>query len=391
MESLKICMLDPLFLPYPGGAEKVVYEFGKRLAKKGHEIKVLTSRLPKTSPRENIDGIEVIRTPTLYFEKLPFSFLPPPFSFMPKLNLDILSQDADIFHMHNRFWYYLGTLATIKLLKRKKLMLTLHNARASGIDWATDTGGTLYDVIWATRIMENCDAMTAVSDWTKRITVPERLWGKTEVILNGVDTDRFKPMPKKKSQFVRDKFGIGNQELLVTNARMVKQKGYEYLLESFAKLKRDPKHKDAKLIAIGRGPLKEKILAHAKSLGISDSFFPTTGIPEAELPHYYNTADAFLLSSVWEPCAVVLFEAVATGCPIIASDAGGTPEVIEDGKSGLTVPSRDSDAMCEKTKQVLENKKLASSLSKGARARAASSLTWDVAAEKFEKVYKSLF
>ncbi|MFH0818006.1 MAG: glycosyltransferase family 4 protein [Candidatus Micrarchaeota archaeon] len=391
METLKICMLDPLFIPYPGGAEKVVYEFGKRLAKKGHDITVLTSRLPKTSPTEEMDGIHVIRTSSIYFEKLPFSFLPPPFTFMPLLNIDILKQEADIFHIHNRFWYYPGTLLTLKLLKRKKLMLTLHNARATGIDFATDASGTLYDILWANRIMENCDKITAVSGWTKRITVPERLWQKSEVILNGVDTDRFKPMPKKDSQFVREKFGIGNEELLLTNARMVKQKGYEYLLDAFAKLKSDQKHKDAKLIAIGRGPLKERILSKAKELGVSDSFFPATGIPEAELPHYYNTADVFLLSSVWEPCAVVLFEAVATGCPIVASDAGGTPEVIENQKSGILVSARDSNALCEKAKEVLENKKLASSLSKGARERAVKSLTWDVTSEKFEKVYKSMF
>ncbi len=391
METLRVCMLDPLFIPYPGGAEKVVYEIGKRLAKKGHEITVLTSRLPKTAPTEEMDGIHVIRSPSLYFEKLPFSFLPPPFTLAPKLNFDILSQDADIFHMHNRFWYYPGTLFTLKILKRKKLMLTLHNARATGIDWATDTGGTIYDVLWATRIMENCDRMTAVSDWTKRITVPERLWPKVDVVLNGVDTDRFKPRPKKESEFVRKKFGIGSEELLVTNARMVKQKGYGYLLESFARLKRDPKHKDAKMIAIGRGPLKEWIIGKANELGISDSFFPTTGIPEAELPHYYNAADVFLLSSIWEPCAVVLFEAVASGCPIVAFGAGGTPEVIEHGKSGVIVPSRDSAALAQKTKEVLEDKKLASTLAKGARDRAASSLTWDVASDKFEKAYKSLF
>jgi glycosyltransferase involved in cell wall biosynthesis len=291
--------------------------------------------------------------------------------------------------MHNRFWYYLGTLFTIKLLKRKNLVLTLHNARASGIDWTTDASGTLYDVLWANRIMENCNRITAVSDWTRRTTVPQRLWPRSVVIHNGVDTSRFKPRPKKDSQFVREKFGIGSEELLITNARMVKQKGYEYLLDMFAKLKADKSHKDAKMLVIGKGPLKGWIQARAKELGVSGSFFITTGIPEAELPAYYNSADAFMLSSVWEPCAVVLFEALASGCPIIASDAGGTPEIVNN-DCARVVPSRDSEQLYLKTKEVLEDSKLRARLSQAARKRAEAEFTWDVTAEKFEKVYKSL-
>ncbi|MFH1447756.1 MAG: glycosyltransferase family 4 protein [Candidatus Micrarchaeota archaeon] len=388
MESLNICMLDPLFLPYPGGAEKVVYEVSKRLAKKGHRVTVLTSRLPDTHPTENMDGIEIVRSPAIYMEKLPFSFLPPPFTLAPLLNRDIMRQEADIFHMHNRFWYYLGTLLTIKL-RRKKLMLTLHNARPVGIDWATDTSGKVYDTIWANRIMENCDRITAVSDWTKRITVPHKLWSRTEVIHNAVDTGRFKPRPRKTAQFVRDKFGIGDDELLLTNARMVKQKGYEYLLDAFAQLKSDKAHKDAKMIVIGKGPLKDWISRRARELDIHDSLFLTTGIPEEELPLYYNAADVFLLSSIWEPCAIVLFEALASGAPIVAFGAGGTPEIINN-ESGRVVEPRDSHSLCLKTKEVLEDKKLRTKLSKAARNRATTEFTWDVSAAKFENVYKRL-
>lgn len=382
-------MLDPLFIPYPGGAEKVVYEIGKRLAKRGHEITVLTSRIPKTAEKEEMEGMHVIRTPSLYFEKLPFSFLPPPFTLSPLLNRDILKQDSDIFHMHNRFWYYLGTLMTLKLLKRKKLMLTLHNARASGIDWTTDTSAGLYDDIWAKRIMENCDRLTAVSDWTKRITIPEKLWPRTTVIHNGVDIERFMPRNRKECQVVREKFGIGESELLLTNARMVKQKGYEYLVEAFAKLKADKNHRDAKLLIIGKGPLKGQIEEQARKLGVSDSMFITTGIPEAELPLYYNAADVFVLSSIWEPCAVVLFEALSSGTPVVAFGAGGTPEIVRDECGGCVNP-RDCSGLAIGVKEVLEDKKLRDRLSKAARERAEREFTWDVAAKKFENVYKSV-
>jgi glycogen synthase len=383
-------MLDPLFIPYPGGAEKVVFEVGKRLAKKGHEVTVLTSKIPNTASREEMEGMHIIRTPSLYFEKLPFSFLPPPFTLSPALNYDILKQDADIFHMHNRFWYYLGTLANLKLIKRKKLMLTLHNARAIGIDQQTDVSAGFYDDIWAKRIMENCDKMTAVSDWTKRVTVPEKLWPKCEVILNGIDTTKFYPREKKLSQHIRDKFNIGDDELILTNARIIKQKGYEYLISAFSELVHDKEHRKAKLLIIGKGPLKEWVLEKAKALGVGDSVIITTGIPEQELPLYYNAADIFALASIWEPCAVVLFEALASGTPVVAFGAGGIPEIVDE-ECGRVVPPRDSHALYLKMKELLEDKKLRDKLSIRARKKAEANFTWDIAAEKFEKVYKSLF
>lgn len=380
---MEICMLDPLFYPYFGGTEKVVYEFGKRLAKK-HGISILTSQIPGTSPYEEIEGMKVYRTPSIYLKNLP-SFMPPPYTISPLLIRDLFKRaDVDIFHIHCRYFYYLGTLLSIKYLLRKKLTLTLHNAHPEGISFMTDSSAALYDAVWGNRIMENCDRIVAVSRYTKDVTVPSYLKHNVEVVYNGVDEKHFKP---RERSLIREKFAVGGAPLLLTNGRLVTQKGMYYLIEAFYSLKKD--FKDAKLIIIGKGPLKDELASQCFRLGVQDSVHFVTGIPEDELPLYYNAATLFVLPTLWEPSAVVLYEALASGKAIVATRVGGNPEIVNS-KCGLLVPPRNPEELYNAMKLLLDDEKLRKKMEKSSRERAVENFTWDIAAKRYESVYKDI-
>ncbi|MFH1284982.1 MAG: glycosyltransferase family 4 protein [Candidatus Micrarchaeota archaeon] len=384
---MKICMLDPLFYPYFGGAEKNVYEVSKRLAKKGHEIVVLTSQLPNTKREEELDGIKIKRSASVYLEKLP-SFMPPPFTVAPFFVNDLRKEEADVFHIHNRFWYYAGALLALKL-KKAKTALTLHNAKPEGISFMTDKSAALYDGVWGHRIMENMNGIIAVSEYTKRVTVPPQAQEKTVVIHNGVDVERF--TPKKSGESVRAKLGVKDEFVVMTNARLVEQKGLKYLIDAFAAFRKEKGFEHAKLLFVGKGPLKEKLIVHCESLGIKnekDVFF-RSGIPEEELPLYYRAADVFVLPSLWEPCAVVLFEALASGLPIITTAVGGTPEIMTR-ESGMLVNAHSAEEIFDELKRFAFNAELRAQFGKGARERAVNAFTWEITAEKVEKFYESL-
>ncbi|MCX6775863.1 MAG: glycosyltransferase family 4 protein [Candidatus Micrarchaeota archaeon] len=380
---MEICMLDPLFSPYFGGTEKVVYEFGKRLAKK-YGISILTSQIPGTSPYEEIEGMKVYRTPSIYLKNLP-SFMPPPYTISPLLIRDLFERsDADIFHIHCRYFYYLGTLLSIKYFLRKKLLLTLHNAHPEGISLMTDSSAALYDTVWGNRIMENCDRIVAVSRYTKEVTVPSYLKHNAEVVYNGVDEKHFKP---RKRSPIREKFVVGDAPVLLTNGRLVTQKGMYYLIEAFYSLKKD--FKDAKLIIIGKGPLKDELGSQCFRLGLQGSVHFVTGIPEDELPLYYNAATLFVLPTLWEPSAVVLYEALASGKAIVATRVGGNPEIVNN-KCGLLVPPRNSCELYNSMKLLLEDEKLRKKMEKSSRERAVENFTWDIAAKRYEGIYKDV-
>ena len=380
----KLCMLDPLFYPYQGGTEKHVLEVSKRLVKDyQQDITVLTSSLPGTLAHAEMDGIKIIRTPSLYLDLLP-PFLPPPYTISPFHALEVMGQDAQIFHIHNRYWYHAATLGAIKL-RKKKLVLTLHNAKPEGISFATDKLGAIYDLFWGQWIMEMSDRIIAVSEWTKRKTVPKRLQDRCTVIHNGIDVERFSP--KVDGSVIRKKLGIGKAPLLLSNGRLVTQKGFYYLIEAFAKLKKDLPL--AKLVIIGKGPLQHALDSQIKQLGLSGSVNFVTGIPETEMPLYYAAADLFILPTLWEPCAVALLEAMASGKPIVTTNAGGNPELVTNGCGVLTSP-RDGQALYEAAVKLLFDKNRLEKMGDASRKRAVNYFTWDITARKTDAVYKNI-
>lgn len=380
-------MLDPLFYPYFGGTEKVVYEVGKRLVRKGYDVEVLTSLIPKAGgvKYEEVEGMKIYRTPCIYLESLP-SFMPPPFTICPLFPLEVLKRSkADIFHAHNRFWYYPPTLLLIKFVMRKRLMLTIHNARPKGISPMTDFAGGLYDDTLGRIFFELCDWINCVSKSARDSTIPPHLHHKTSVVYNGVDTRRFDP--RKGGGDVREKFGIGDEPLILSNGRLVTQKGFEYLIKAFAKLKR--KFGDAKMLIIGRGPLKKNLLSLARSLNVAGSLSITTGIPEDELPHYYNASDVFVLPSLYEPSAVVLYEALSSGKPIVATSVGGNPEIVSR-ECGFIVPPADSEALRKRMEILISDEKLRKRMGRAARRRARKYFDWDIIAERWDDVYRKV-
>jgi glycosyltransferase involved in cell wall biosynthesis len=330
--------------------------------------------------------IEVKRVfPSLYLEKMP-AVVPPPYTIVPFFNFNLLGQEADLFHVHNRFWYFYGTMATIKLLKQKKLALTLHNALPKGVSFSVDNGALAYDLLVGRRWMELSDMIIAVSEYTRNVTVPKWMHEKVHVVHNGVDVKKFHP--RKSGKFVRKKLGIDEDAFVVVeNARMVEQKGYRYLLDAFAMLKRE--HHDAELLIIGKGPLKGALEAQCAKLGIAKQVHMVTGIPEAELPFYYRAGDIFAHSAVWEPCAVVIPEALASGLPIVAANIGGNPEQISP-KTGILCEPYNANALFEAMDQLYEDPAERKRFGANARTRAERNFAWEIVADKWDLAYKSI-
>ncbi|MEW6295862.1 MAG: glycosyltransferase family 4 protein [Candidatus Diapherotrites archaeon] len=389
MDSFRVCMLDPLFYPYMGGTEKVVFHVGKRLAARGHEIQVLTSRIPNTKKEELIEGIKVKRISSLYLAKLPYP-LPPPYTFTPTTSLAVLKAEADIFHLHNRFWYYFFTLAALKA-KKKELALTLHNARPKGISKATDFFGGIYDDVWGKQVMRSCDGISAVSLNTRDITVPRDCLARTTVIYNGIEEKVFRPFSKTEKERavaeIRGKHSIDSDIIILANARLVKQKGLNYLIDAACKLKADGR--SFSIIIIGHGNLLNELKAQAKSLGVEkEIIFAGAGKFDEELLQYYNAADLFVMPSIWEPLGIAFVEAMACALPCVITDAGGMKEIAATETS--IVPAADSRKLASALSEFIEDKKARISAGLKAREHVLKNLTWDKIALNYESFYKCI-
>lgn len=382
---MDICVLNPFFHPYSGGTEKVLLEVYKRLAKK-HNVTVLSASLDprgKTT-KEEVAGIQVVRLKSDYIS---IPGLPLPFVNMHDLNRRVEEVDADIYHINNRYECFPGTVKRIKEVGGK-VVLTIHNALPKGIDALTDGGGLLYDVLAGRRVMHMSDIITGVSKNALTTTLTADDLKKSYVIFNGVDYRIFKPRARsdKMVNSVRKGLGIKGRELVMTNGRLIPQKGHVYLMEAVASLVNQGE--DIGMFIIGRGYLRERLFELAEDLGIHDRFTIVSNIPEVKLPYYYNAASIFTLPSLYEPASIALLESLTTALPTVASRVGGIPEMMKN--TGCYSQPRSSAALKNSIEYILRNRKRSGSLARKGRKLMIKEHDWDRISKQYETLFESL-
>ena len=179
---------------------------------------------------------------------------------------------------------------------------------------------------------------------------------RVRTILNGVDSDFFRPA---------DAPPPGGPAVLSV-ARMVRDKDQATLIAAFARVVQE--HPRARLMLVGEGPLKEGLRALAEKTLPPGSFsFPPTG---TDIRAHYREARVVALSSVHESLPNVILEAMACGLPVVATQVGGTDELIGQGQTGFLVRPWDPEAMARALCRILENPALGTELGRAGRKRA---------------------
>jgi len=164
-------------------------------------------------------------------------------------------------------------------------------------------------------------------------------------------------------------------------------KGVEYLIRAIPKvLKRFP---ETRFVLVGDGPDREKIARWIAAYGLSQSVELAGYVFHDRLPAYYQQADLFVMPSLNEAQGLVALEAMACGLPVVASQVGGIPEMIQDGHNGLLVPPKDSDALAGAIIRVLDDRTLRGSLSQNAL-QAARKFSWEKNINKFVALFSDV-
>lgn len=372
-------MLNPFFYPYRGGTENHLQEVTKRLAKK-HEITILTSQLDGTPETEDIGGVHVVRTPSKILNSLPGP-IPPPMPIMPfhGQKLYSLAKENELVHMHNRFIYGLSATSTITRAG-KPLCITLHNATPKGVDFATDFTGQLYDNTIGRVVFSRCAGALAVSRHTMEHTMSPSFQGVRGIAYNGVNFKIFRP--QRRVSEGKKKFGLKKRTVL-TVARLVKQKGLEYLIRAM-------KGMDAKLFILGRGPQMPFLLSEIAKNNVDATIF-TEKLSDSDLALLYASCDVFALPSLLEPFGMVVAEAMACEKPVVASRVGGIPEIVEHKKSGLLVEPADPNSLRKALSAVFADPKAARRMALEGRKRSVANFTWDNTAKAYEKFYSNFY
>ena len=150
------------------------------------------------------------------------------------------------------------------------------------------------------------------------------------------------------------------ERIIGTIANFYPTKGLEYLIEAFYLLNTKYLILDTVLLIIGDGELRPELEKMIREKGLGKKVFLLGQIPDAY--RFLPAFDVFVLPSVKEGFPWVLIEAMSAKLPVIATDVGAVPEIINDHKNGLLVKPKDPAGLADKIKEVLENDRLKNEL-----------------------------
>ncbi len=328
---------------YPtfGGSGVVATELGIALAHRGIDVHFISYSLPSRLNliHERIRFHEVTMMNYPLFDNFP----PYTLALATKMAEVASYEGLDLLHVHYAIPHAISAFLARQMVPDHPLRIvtTLHGTDITLV--GRDPG-----YLPITRFgIETSDGVTAVSEWLKRETMSSLdVAHEIEVIENFVDPARF----RKGDSFVCHGFALPGEKLLghVSNFRPVKR--VTDVLEVFLRVSR---RLPARLVMIGDGPERSRAEAFCRDHRISDRVLFLGNVPNLE--EILGSFDLFLLPSETESFGMAALEALASEVPVIASAAGGLPEVVDDGVDGFLLPVGDVAAMAERALELLSD------------------------------------
>ena len=187
----------------------------------------------------------------------------------------------------------------------------------------------------------------------------------------------------------RARLGLSARDFVILGlGRLVPVKGFDLLVEALARM--TPTARDARVVIVGDGPERGRLLARAAELGVADRLVLAGAVVTPEtLAKYFAAADVFAAPARNEGMGRALVEAMALGLPVVGSAVGGIPSVIGDGVAGRVIAREDVAGLAEALLDLASDPRLRSKLAEAARRRAHDFST-DVADARLLSLYSGL-
>ncbi|NIM90463.1 MAG: glycosyltransferase [Candidatus Aminicenantes bacterium] len=290
----------------------------------------------------------------------------------------------DIVHTHTSKAGLLGRLAA-KLAGVPIIVHTPHGHVFFGYFKPAKTKIFIFLEKLASRITDKIVALTdrEKDDYRLFKTTPEE---KAVVINSGVDLNRFKELSFTEKQSFKKELGLPENALIVgTVGRLAPVKGQEFLIEAVKNI--IPKYPSALFMFAGDGHLRQNLERKALEMGIKENVVFLGWRDDVD--KIISIYDIFVLPSLNEGMGRVLVEAMALGKPIVASHAGGIPDLIRHGKNGFLVPPRNPEQLAKYIQILIEDKEKRERMGQAGK-KIALNFSKEVMIEKIASLYDEL-
>ena len=381
----KLIVFSPYYPPHLGGVENYADELNKYLSLQGIDIIVFTPRLPQESPEfeTKYENVKIVRFPA--FEIIPNYPMPKFWSLKYwTMRKNIFSQNFNFVISHTRF--FCTSLQALCFAKRKKIKW-LHIEHGSSFvrhhNKLVYFYSRLYDFSLGRIILSKSDRVVAVSQAALSFVVKLAPKARCQLIYRGFDHKIIDAV--KSNQTLKEK----NKDsfLVIYIGRLISGKGVADLIRAMGILK----NRKVKCLIIGDGPEKMSLESLAAELGIEENVIFLGYKEHRETLALLKSADVFVNPSYTEGLPTTVIEAALCKIPIIATNVGGTSEIISDQKNGFLIRPKDPQIMAEKINYLLNHAEIRKQLGEKACKSVKVKFSWDNSIAEFTKIFNELY
>ena len=374
---MKICMVSIDFLPAIGGIAGHIANLSRALTALGHEVVVVR---PRRATRSGLSIVEYDGITTIDVDFLPSknrvreTYVRTVATLAGIRLAESHMGGIDVLHQHD---FMASTLAC--RLTHHPFVFTNHSSHF--LEMAKSRLGRLQ-----ARYRQRGMSRT-IAPSPELATRSQEIWGRSAAVTyipNGVDVEEFRPRPKNPgSEYVR----------VLCPRRMDPKNGVIYLVQAFLQLReRFPDLKIELLLTGGALGTEHEAYDVAVRRVVAESRFGSEviflgNVPSVDMPKIFQASDIVVIPSLVEAVSLSALEAMATGLPVIASNVGGLPEIVLDGRTGVLVPPRDVMRLEAAIRQLATSKDERSALGSKARELVADRYTWERIAQETLSVY----
>lgn len=334
---MKICMMTNTYLPHIGGVARSVSTFAEEYQRLGHEVLIVAPRFDGKPPPARLERI-VVRVPSLRnFNGSDFSVSLP---LAAALSERLDQFQADIMHAHHPF--LLGDTALRVAMNKNIPILFTHHTRYEDYAHYIPFSEAMREVAieLPTHFANLCDGVIAPSESLARIIRGRGVTTPICVIPTGIDVQAF---ASADGRSFRQRMKIPAGALVIGHVgRLAPEKNLGFLGEAVARFLH--KNRAALFLVVGDGPGRDSLRATLERHGVADRLLLAGKRTGRVLREAYRAMDVFAFASKSETQGMVVAEAMAAGCPVVALDASGVREVVVDGKNGVLLPDGASPA-----------------------------------------------
>lgn len=358
---MKIAMLVNEFPPKKmGGVGISTYNTAFYLSKIGHEVHVLTIQNGELPEKSTESGFYVHRISWKKIKVLGNLL------FSVKVLKELKDLNPDIVHVQGLWIGIPGYLA-------KKALKIPYVVTGHGSDVYLQSKLLLN--LRSKPVLRSADAIIALTEDMKK-EIQKISKKDILVVPNGVNLKEFKYSLK----FNRTK----KERKILFVGSLVPVKGVKYLIESMKAIKNN--YSNVQLVIIGDGTEKHELEKLVVEFGLSDCVSFVGKVPNHKVSQYMIESDIFVLPSLSEGFGIVLLEAMASGLPIVASNVGGIPSLVQNEINGFLVESRNPERISEKVLLLFDNEELMIKISENNK-KIVEQYDWEKVVVQLEDIY----